>query len=157
MSLNRAQLLGNLTRDPELRTTAGGQSVVNFGLATNRRYTDKNGQQVDQAEFHNIVAWGKLADICSQYLAKGRRVFVEGRLQTRDWEAQDGSKRRTTEIVAENLIMLDRAGGAGGVGQAGAPSGASFASPFDGASDMATMPAPQPIPEDEIKVEDIPF
>lgn len=159
MSLNRAQLLGNLTRDPELRTTAGGQSVVNFGLATNRRYTDKNGQQVDQAEFHNIVAWGKLADIVAQYLKKGRRVYVEGRLQTRDWEAQDGSKRRTTEIVAENLIMLDRAGaGAGASADGGsAHTGASFTSPFDGAHDAATIPAPQPALEDEIKVEDIPF
>ncbi len=152
MSLNRAQIIGNLTRDPELRTTTGGQSVVNFGVATNRRYKDKNGQQVDQAEFHNVVAWAKLADIVSQYLAKGRRVYVEGRLQTREWEAQDGAKRRTTEIVAENLIMLDKAGGA-------APAAASAAgsSPFDGVQAQPTTPAPTPAPLDEIQVEDIPF
>ena len=152
MSLNRAQIIGNLTRDPELRTTTGGQSVVNFGVATNRRYKDKNGQQVDQAEFHNVVAWAKLADIVSQYLAKGRRVYVEGRLQTREWEAQDGAKRRTTEIVAENLIMLDKAGGA-------APAAASAAgsSPFDGVQTQPTTPAPTPAPLDEIQVEDIPF
>lgn len=149
MSLNRAQIIGNLTRDPELRTTATGQSVVNMGVATNRRYTDKNGQQVDQAEFHNVVAWGKLADIASQYLAKGRRVYVEGRLQTREWEGQDGSKRRTTEIVAENLIMLDRASGGVGPSRSG--------SPFDGIQMEPTEAAPMPVPEDEIKVEDIPF
>lgn len=149
MSLNRAQVIGNLTRDPELRTTATGQSVVNLGVATNRRYTDKNGQQVDQAEFHNVVAWGKLADIASQYLAKGRRVYVEGRLQTREWEGQDGSKRRTTEIVAENLIMLDRASGGAGPSRSG--------SPFDGIQMEPTEAAPMPVPEDEIKVEDIPF
>ena len=149
MSLNRAQVIGNLTRDPELRTTATGQSVVNMGVATNRRYTDKNGQQVDQAEFHNVVAWGKLADIASQYLAKGRRVYVEGRLQTREWEGQDGSKRRTTEIVAENLIMLDRASGGAGPSRGGTP--------FDGIQMEPTEAAPMPILEDEIKVEDIPF
>ena len=149
MSLNRAQVIGNLTRDPELRTTATGQSVVNMGVATNRRYTDKNGQQVDQAEFHNVVAWGKIADIASQYLAKGRRVYVEGRLQTREWEGQDGSKRRTTEIVAENLIMLDRASGGAGPYRGGTP--------FDGIQMEPTEAAPMPIPEDEIKVEDIPF
>jgi single-strand DNA-binding protein len=152
MSLNRAQIIGNLTRDPELRTTTGGQSVVNFGLATNRRYKDKNGQMVDQAEFHNVVAWAKLADIISQYLAKGRRVYIEGRLQTREWEAQDGSKRRTTEIVADNMIMLDKAGGA-------APMNASSAgnTPFDQTSSEPTMAAPMPEPLDEIQVEDIPF
>ncbi|OGL72074.1 hypothetical protein A3B32_00430 [Candidatus Uhrbacteria bacterium RIFCSPLOWO2_01_FULL_53_9] len=149
MSLNRAQVIGNLTRDPELRTTATGQSVVNMGVATNRRYTDKNGQQVDQSEFHNVVAWGKLADIASQYLAKGRRVYVEGRLQTREWEGQDGSKRRTTEIVAENLIMLDRA--PGGAGTSGSRT------PFDVAQLEPIEAAPMPAHEDEIQVEDIPF
>ncbi len=152
MSLNRVQLIGNLTRDPELRTTASGQSVVNFGVATNRQYKDANGQKQDQAEFHNIVAWGKLADICSQYLTKGRQVFVEGRLQTRDWEAQDGSKRRTTEIVAENMIMLGGPGGRSG----SAPSSADRIA-FDDAPSVPTQPAPVPPPPDEIQVEDIPF
>ena len=152
MSLNRAQLIGNLTRDPELRTTASGQSVVNFSVATNRAYKDKDGQKQEQTEFHNIVAWGKLADICSQYLSKGRKVFIEGRLQTREWEGQDGSKKRTTEIVADNMIML---GGQGGRGNAAAP--AAGATAFDGAPPVATTPAPAPAPVEEIQVEDIPF
>ncbi|MBI2476657.1 single-stranded DNA-binding protein [Candidatus Uhrbacteria bacterium] len=153
MSLNRAQLIGNVTRDPESRTTASGQAVVNLGIATNRRYTDKSGQQVDQAEFHNVVAWGKLAEICSQYVTKGKRVYIEGRLQTRDWEGQDGTKRRTTEIVAENLIMLD-GGSRGGGGSSASKSGSTV---FDGVQTVPTMPAPMPEPLDEIHVEDIPF
>lgn len=152
MSLNRVQLIGNLTRDPELRTTASGQSVVNFGVATNRQYKDANGQKQDQAEFHNIVAWGKLADICSQYLTKGRQVFVEGRLQTRDWAAQDGTKRRTTEVIAENMIMLGGPGGRPG----SAPQSADHTA-FDDASSAPTQSAPTPPPPDEIQVEDIPF
>lgn len=148
-SLNRAQIIGNLTRDPELRTTTSGQSVVNFGVATNRAYTDKAGQKVDTAEFHNVVAWGKLADICSQYLGKGRKVFVEGRLQTREWEGQDGSKKRTTEIVADNMIMLDRSGAPAG--------GAAGSTPFDGATTVPTQAAPAAAPVDEIQIEDIPF
>ena len=148
-SLNRAQVIGNLTRDPELRTTTSGQSVVNFGVATNRAYTDKAGQKVETAEFHNVVAWGKLADICSQYLGKGRKVFVEGRLQTREWEGQDGGKRKTTEIVADNMIMLDRSGAPAGGGAA--------SSPFDGAQSVPTTAAPTPAPVDEIQIEDIPF
>ena len=114
MSLNRAQLIGNLTRDPELRTTTSGQTVANFSVATSSVWTDNAGQRQEKTEFHNIVAWGKLADICGQYLVKGRRVFVEGRLQTRDWETQDGQKRQKTEIVADNMIMLDRPPQAGG-------------------------------------------
>lgn len=152
MSLNRVQLIGNLTRDPELRTTASGQSVVNFGVATNRQYKDANGQKQDQAEFHNIVAWGKLADICSQYLTKGRQVFVEGRLQTRDWAAQDGTKRRTTEVIAENMIMLGGSGGRPG----SVPQSADHTA-FDDAPSAPTQSAPTPPSPDEIQVEDIPF
>lgn len=149
MSLNRAQIIGNLTRDPELRTTGSGQSVVNYGVATNRSYKDASGEKVEQTEFHNIVAWGKLADICAQYLTKGQKVFVEGRLQTREWEGQDGSKRRTTEIVADNMIML----GGGRGRQGAAPAGDTFAN----APNVPTTPAPTPAPVDEIQVEDIPF
>src|SRR3989338_2876638 len=94
---NQAIVLGNLTRDPELRSTASGQSVASFSVATNRRWTNKEGQQQEEAEFHNIVAWGKLAEICAQILYKGRKVLVAGRLQTRNWEGQDGLKRFTTE------------------------------------------------------------
>lgn len=105
-SLNRATIIGHLTRDPELRTTPNGQSVANFALATNRRWTDASGATQEASEFHDIVAWGKVAEIASSYLHKGDRTYVEGRLQTRNWEGRDGVKRYRTEIVAENLIML---------------------------------------------------
>ena len=109
MDLNKVMLIGNLTRDPELRYTPAGQSVVSFGLATNRRWTNsQTGEQQEQAEFHNIVAWGKLAETCNQILAKGRKTYVEGRLQTRSWEGQDGVKKYRTEVVADNVIVLDR-------------------------------------------------
>jgi single-strand DNA-binding protein len=149
-SLNRAQIIGNLTRDPELRNTPSGQTVANFGVATSSVWTDAAGQRQEKTEFHNIVVWGKLADICGQYLHKGKKVFIEGRLQTREWEAQDGQKRRTTEIIADSMIMLDRPQGGGGGSSQG--SGAS----------MSSAPSAPPIDkamggEQEIKVEDIPF
>lgn len=107
-SLNRAMIIGNLTRDPEMRTTTTGQTVVSMGVATNHTWTGSDGQRQERAEFHNVVVWGKLAEICNQYLRKGRKVYIDGRLQTRDWQGQDGVKRYRTEIVAENMIMLDR-------------------------------------------------
>jgi single-strand DNA-binding protein len=109
MDLNKVMLIGNLTRDPELRYTPAGQAVVSFGLATNRRWTDQqSGERKEQAEFHNIVAWGKLAETMNQLLKKGRKTYIEGRLQTRTWEGQDGVKKNRTEIVADNVILLDR-------------------------------------------------
>jgi len=109
-SLNRAQLIGNVTRDPEVRQTPNGQSVASFSVATNSSWTDKMGQKQEKAEFHNVVAWGKLAEICQQYVKKGRKIYIEGRMQTRDWTGEDGQKRSRMEIVAENVILLDRAG-----------------------------------------------
>lgn len=109
-SLNRVLLIGNLTRDPELRYTPQGNAVCTFGLATNRSWTTEDGGRKEEAEFHTIVAWNKLAEICAQYLAKGRQAFVEGRLSTREWEGQDGTKRRTTEIVASEVIFLGGGG-----------------------------------------------
>lgn len=106
-SLNRVTLIGNLTRDPELKYTPQGTAVCTFGLATNREWTDSSGQKQEGAEFHRIVAWGKLGEICSQLLQKGRKVFVEGRLQTRAWKTQDGSDRQVTEIVIEEMMALD--------------------------------------------------
>lgn len=106
-SLNKVQLIGNLTRDPELKYTPQGTAVCTFGLATNREWTDSAGQKQEGAEFHNIVAWGKLGEICSQLLQKGRKIYLEGRLQTRPWKTQDGSERRTTEVVIEEMIALD--------------------------------------------------
>jgi len=114
MSLNRAQLIGNLTRDPEIKQIPGGQTVATFGLATNFNWTDASGEKHDKTEFHNIVAWRKLAEICGQFLRKGSKVFIEGKIQTRDWEAEDGTKRYRTEIVADNMIMLDKKGGESG-------------------------------------------
>lgn len=105
-SLNKVLLIGNLTADPELRYTPQGTAVCTFSIATNRSWTDQAGQQQEEVEFSRCVAWGKRADICSQLLFKGRKAYVEGRLQTREWEAQDHTKRRTTEIVVENIIAL---------------------------------------------------
>src|ERR1035437_1350342 len=106
-SLNRAQLIGNLTRDPELRYTPSGAAVVSFSIATNRSWTTDTGEKKDQVEFHRIVAWNKLAEICSQFLTKGKKVFVEGRLATRSWTGQDGAQKQTTEIVISDMILLD--------------------------------------------------
>lgn len=106
-SLNKVQLIGNLTRDPELRYTPQGTAVCTFGLATNRSWTTEGGEKREEAEFHRIVAWNKLAELCSQLLFKGRKVYVEGRLQTRTWTAQDGSQRQATEVVIEEMIILD--------------------------------------------------
>ena len=106
-SLNKVQLIGNLTRDPELRYTPQGTAVCTFGMATNRQWTTEAGEKKEEAEFHRIVSWNKLAEICSQLLFKGRRTFVEGRLQTRQWTGKDGTPRQTTEIVISDMIILD--------------------------------------------------
>lgn len=106
-SLNRVELIGNLTRDPELRYTPQGTAVCSFSIATNRQWTNDSGEKQEDVEFHRIVAWSKLAEICAQLLKKGRKVYVEGRLQTRDWETNEGDKRRTTEIVISDMILLD--------------------------------------------------
>ena len=165
MDLNRAQLIGNVTRDPEVRTTAGGQNVASFGIATNAQWTDTQGAKQVRTEFHNIVAWGKLADMCQQYLTKGKKIFLEGRIQTREWEAQDGQKRMRTEIVAENMIMLDR----GGSGEGSAPRmpGASAPAVSSGSAAPSSGPAltqsavndpiDRAVSDQEIRIEDIPF
>ncbi len=110
MDLNKAMVIGRLTRDPEARTTPQGSSVASFSIATNHVWNDQAGQRQEKVEYHNIVVWRKLADVCNQYLRKGSRVYIEGKLQTRDWEGQDGVKRYRTEIVADNMIMLDSKG-----------------------------------------------
>jgi len=106
-SLNRVQLIGNLTRDPELRYTPNGNAVCTFGLATNRTWTTDSGEKREEVDFHRIVAWNKLAELCSQFLVKGRKVYVEGRLSTRNWTGQDGSQKSTTEVVIDDMILLD--------------------------------------------------
>lgn len=134
-SLNRVTLIGNLTREPELKQTSGGKSVASFSLATNQVYKSTDGQKHEQADFHSCVAWGKLADICAQYLTKGKKVYVDGRLQTREWEGQDGQKRYRTEIVLENMIMLG-----------------------DKRQTTQLNPEPQPYAsDDQVRLEDIPF
>ena len=112
-SVNKVILVGNLGADPELRYTATGTAVANFRIATNERWNDKNGEAQERTEWHNIVAWNKLGEICGKYLKKGRSVYVEGRLQTRSWEDQAGNKRYTTEIVANVMQMLGSRGGEG--------------------------------------------
>lgn len=106
-SLNKVTLIGNLTRDPELRYTPSGTAVCSFGLATNRSWATDSGEKKEDVEFHRIVAWQKLAELCAQLLNKGRKVYVEGRLQTRRWTGQDEVERQTTEIVINEMIILD--------------------------------------------------
>ncbi len=107
-SLNKVMLIGNLTRDPEMRYTPQGTAVCTFGVATNRSWTDPSGEKKEEADFHNIVAWGKLAEICTQLLKKGRKVYVEGRLQTRSWQSTDGTQKQRTEVVINDMVILDK-------------------------------------------------
>ena len=161
MYLNKAFLYGNLTRDPELRALPSGQQVASFGIATNRTFRNKEGQQQDQTEYHNIVAFGRQAEVIGQYLKKGRPVFIEGRIQTRSWESE-GRKNYRTEIVVDNFQFGPQAGGAmGGAASSGGSSSRSSApaaaEPMDefGGGD-AGGDAIQ-YPDDEINPEDIPF
>ena len=121
MSLNKVMLIGNLGRDPEVRYTQSGTAVANFTLATNERWTDRDGNRQERTEWHRIVVWGKQAEIASQYLRKGRQIFVEGSLQTREWTDKEGQKRYTTEIKAFNFQMLGSRDGGGGDGGGGGP------------------------------------
>ena len=147
MDLNRVMIIGRLTRDPELRNLPSGKSVASISMATGRTWKDAAGTKQSQSEFHNIVMWGKLAEIANQYLRKGRQAYVEGRLQTRDWTGKDGVKRYRTEIVADNMIML---GSSGQGGPSDAPRPA-MTGPDESAG------GPPEVVEEEIKVEDIPF
>ncbi len=146
MDLNKVMIIGRLTRDPEIRTTPTGANVAAFSVATSFNWTDQSGQKKEQTEFHNVVAWRKLADIIGQYLKKGSQVYIEGRLQTRSWDDKtSGQKKYRTEIVADNMIMLGRAGGS-------APASAGPAS--------APMEQPEPksdVGEIQIDDSDIPF
>lgn len=107
-SINKVILVGNLTRDPELKNTTGGQPITSFGLATNREWVTRDGQKHSSSEFHELVAWGKLAEICSQYLKKGKLIYVEGYLKTRSWDLPDGTKKFRTEVVVNDMIMLEK-------------------------------------------------
>ena len=160
MNLNKVMLVGRLTRDVETRNTPSGQTVASISMATNRFWKDKSGQRQDQTEFHNVVLWGRLAEIAGQYLSKGQEAYIEGRLQTRKYTAKDGTERRTTEIIAENMQLGSRPAGGGSA----SPSFNSPSSPSaPSAAPRQESPAEQ-IPtinldeeEEEIKIEDVPF
>lgn len=109
-SLNKVMLLGNLGRDPEVRYTAAGKAVATFTVATSFSWKDQDGADQEKTEWHRVVAWGRLGEICGEYLSKGQKVYIEGRIQTRDWEDQDGNRRTTVEIVANDMIMLSGGG-----------------------------------------------
>jgi len=148
MNLNKVFLIGNLTRDPELRTLPSGKPVVSFGLATNRIWNDASGKRQQAVEFHNIVVFGKTAEIAKQYLTKGKSALIEGRIQTRTWEAQDGTKKSKTEIIAERLQLGPRSGRAGSTMANEAP-----AVPRE--ETVETIQYPQD--EGEINADEIPF
>ena len=154
MNLNKVFVLGNLTRDPELRQTPGGQAVCSFAIATNRFYTDGSGQKQKQAEFHNIVAWGRQAEIVNQYLRKGSPVLVEGRLQTRSWQDNQGVKHWRTEIIAERVQLGPRGSGGGG----GMNEDQDGGRQSSGSAKEETIPTIEiPVDGEEIDVKDIPF
>lgn len=157
MNLNKVQLIGRLTRDPEVRTTQSGQTVTSISIATNRNWTDKSGQKQEQSEYHNIVIWGKLAEIAGQYLVKGQESYFEGRLQTRKYQAKDGSDRWSTEVVAENMQMGSKPQGGGNYApRAAAPTAAttSTAAPKPAVDDIPTINLDD---ADDVNIEDVPF
>jgi single-strand DNA-binding protein len=143
-------LIGNLTRDPELRYTPQGTAVCTMGLATNRTWVTDSGEKREETEWHRIVAWNKLAELCSQLLFKGRRIYVEGRLQTRQWTAQDGTQRQATEIVIEDMIILDSK-------RQGEDGGEAFQEAPEQPADDRQKPEKAPVVSAEEVAEDIPF
>ncbi|MEJ0021585.1 MAG: single-stranded DNA-binding protein [Candidatus Doudnabacteria bacterium] len=155
MDLNKVMIIGRLTRDPEVRTTPSGANVASFSVATSFNWTDQQGQKKEQTEFHNVVAWRKLADIVGQYLKKGTQVYIEGRLSTTSWDDKtSGQKRYRTEIVADNMIMLARPGGASQTGSG------SYTPPASTPNQTRLAEQPEPksdIPEIQIDDSDIPF
>lgn len=142
--VNKVMIIGNLGKDPELRHTPQGNAVANFSIATSESWNDKNGQKQERTEWHRIVVWGKLAELCAKYLSKGRQCFIEGKLQTRAWEGQDGQKKYTTEVIASTVQFL------GGPGQnAERSSGADNSDPFGAPPDFEN--------EAPSQTDDIPF
>ena len=149
-SVNRVILVGRLGKDPEIRSTPGGTSVAKFTIATDEKFTDRQGEKQERTEWHNIVAWGKLAEICGQYLRKGKLVFIEGSLRTDSWEDKEsGQKKYRTEIVAQNMQMLDRRGDEEGGGSSGYSGGGGYSS-----NRKSSGSAPPPQMDDD---EEVPF
>jgi single-strand DNA-binding protein len=144
--VNKVILVGNLGADPELRYTPSGQAVCQMRVATSESWTDKNGERKEETEWHRIVVWGKLAELCSQYLSKGRQVYLEGRIKTREWQDKEGQKRWTTEITANQVVFLSSGPGGAGKGKAGEP-------PPPGDADFSMPPAADPAGGED----DIPF
>lgn len=152
MNLNKVFIAGRLTADPQLRATTSGQPVATFSVATNRVWTDKAGAKQEAVEFHNVVVWGRQAEIASKFLTKGALVLVEGRLQTRSWDDKQGQKRKTTEIIAERIQFGPRAGGSmGAAPRMDAPAAESPAQVAP-ASELPVIEV-----EDDVKAEDLPF
>ncbi|OGY61088.1 MAG: single-stranded DNA-binding protein [Candidatus Colwellbacteria bacterium RIFCSPLOWO2_12_FULL_46_17] len=149
MNLNKVVLIGRLTADPELRTTPSGAHVTSFSIATNRNWADKDGNKREETEFHNIVAWGRQADVVNQFSKKGNLIMIEGRLQTRSWEGKDGQTRKTTEIVAERIQLGPRA-----AGTATRSAGSEDKTETD--NKQEDMPVID-LDSDDIKPEDLPF
>ncbi len=153
--VNKVILVGHLGRDPELRYTQNGQAVANFSLATSESYSKRDGEREERTEWHRIVAWGRLAEICGEYLSKGRQIYIEGRIQTREWEDREGEKRRTTEIVAREMQMLGRRGeintsyddsGTSASDTSASDTSASSTTPSSTAADPGTPPPDDDIP-----------
>lgn len=171
MNINKVTLVGRLTRDPEIRTTNTGSTVASISLATNSFWTDKNGQKQENTEFHNIVIFGKLAEVAGQYLVKGQEAFFEGRLQTRSYVGKDNVERRVTEIVATEMQFGAKPQGAGQGGYNSArPASNNVAPTNQNQNTPANNPSPAPTPveeeiptinldeeQEEIKIEDVPF
>lgn len=153
-SLNKVQIIGNATNDIEVRETPNGAKVCSFGVATNRRYKDKAGVFQEETEFHNVVLWSGLAETAEKYLKKGNKIYIEGRLQTRSWDDQAGTKRYKTEIVAENMILLTPKSG-GGSSDFEPASAPATEAPADASAKKSRVTKPKA--EEEIKIEDIPF
>lgn len=143
-SVNKVILIGHLGADPEIRYTPSGAPVANFRIATSDSWNDKQGQRQERTEWHRIVVWGKLAEICGEYLAKGRQVYVEGRLQTRQWDDRDGNKRYTTEVQAREVTFL------GGRGEGGGGGGAKRAAPASGGGDAGGFDYGPPPMDDDV-------
>ncbi|OGE77943.1 MAG: hypothetical protein A2751_02780 [Candidatus Doudnabacteria bacterium RIFCSPHIGHO2_01_FULL_46_14] len=159
MDLNRATIIGRLTKDPEARTTTSGINVTSFTVATGSSWVDKTtGEKKEQTEFHNVVAWRKLGEIIAQYMKKGRQIYVEGRIQTRSYDGQDGTKKYRTEIIADNIIMLDGKGNAQAVPTAGQPASNEVRyEPAPQTNNAPATPPPSTPNTEEISIEDIPF
>lgn len=138
-SINKVIIIGNVTRDPEIKQTVSGQPIATFGIATNRDWMTRNGERHTSSEFHEVVAWSKLADICSKYIRKGKLVYIEGYLKTRSWDTPEGVKKFRTEIVVNDMIMLDKR--TNGEGEQPLPAGESMG------GEMEPMPEDMPMEE----------